>query len=217
MGIDYALLPRLFEPYAQDDSVTKAHGGLGLGLPIAHHIVHLHQGTITASSEGPGHGACFSITLPLHCDRDGGGEEEGEGGGRSSPVVVSPQKRSRRSGGTLRILLVEDNRSSLLVMQRILAQDGHAVTSASSQTEALAKVASETFDLVISDIGLPDGDGRQLMRILKERYRLTGIALSGYATESDAQRSIDAGFRLHLTKPVRVTTLREAIACIARE
>jgi CheY-like chemotaxis protein len=124
------------------------------------------------------------------------------------PLLSSSAKRS------LRLLLVEDHEATLQVLQRLLTRDGHQVTPARDVAEALAAAEANTFDLIISDLGLPDGTGTDLMQRLRANYGLRGIALSGYGMEDDLARSREAGFIAHLIKPVDFPQLRRALEAL---
>jgi two-component system CheB/CheR fusion protein len=201
-GIEAGVLPRLFNAFEQGGrKTTRQFGGLGLGLAISRSIAQLHGGTLTADSEGKGQGATFTLCLPLLpaeitiCAIDPAGPAPG--------AVTAP----------LRILLVEDHGDTARVMRRLLCAQGHQVHNAADVAMALKLVDEHPFDLLLSDLGLPDGSGLDLMRTLRQRGQtLPGIALSGYGQEQDIQQSHDAGFAAHLVKPVDLPRLKEAIA-----
>jgi two-component system CheB/CheR fusion protein len=208
MGIEPDVLPRLFQGFEQGSrSVTRRFGGLGLGLAISKAIVDLHGGRLSARSEGSGRGAVFIVELPV-----------GE-----LPALSPPPSDALRAPvqevESLHILLVEDHADTAEAMADLLTLQGHRVTVA--DCVAAAKVAAAAaqevgrIDLVISDLGLPDGSGQDLMRELVRRWGLVGIAVSGYGMEEDIQRSREAGFALHLTKPVNLQALREAVRRVA--
>jgi CheY-like chemotaxis protein len=199
IGIDADALPRLFTAFQQADrTITRRFGGLGLGLTISKALVEMHGGTLTAASGGIGKGATFTLRLPT----SGGPSRHGPA--QASPVAT-------RAGGC-RILLVEDHADTLKVMARLLRNAGHAVATAGTVKEALdAANGEQAFDLLISDIGLPDGSGLDVMRELAPRGGTAGIALSGFGTEEDVRRSIEAGFSEHLTKPVNLAQLEAMI------
>ncbi|MGE5609823.1 MAG: ATP-binding protein [Bacillota bacterium] len=208
IGIRPELLPQLFRTFEQgDQSITRRYGGLGLGLAISKAIVELHGGSIEAASEGEGRGSTFTVQLPL---------------GPASEVQLPPadneptlSKQAPHCQRQLRILLVEDHEHTAKVLSRLLVGFEHDVKTASSVF--LAKKLAETndFDLVISDLGLPDGDGTELMQYLRRQYELPGIALSGFGMEDDIRRSLEAGFVRHLTKPVDLHQLQAAIDYVA--
>jgi signal transduction histidine kinase/ActR/RegA family two-component response regulator len=202
VGIDTEALPRIFDAFEQGGAqMTRRFGGLGLGLAISKALTDLHGGSIQARSEGRGRGAVFTVRLPT-IQRPEGAAVAGESGEWAS---------TRQS----HILLVEDHFDTAEVLAEFLMGTGHRVSVAGSVEEALtrARAAQEDggLDLVISDLGLPDGSGLDLMPRLKDLYGLKGIALSGYGMDEDLQRSQEAGFEIHLTKPVSPQTLVEAI------
>ena len=205
VGIDPEVLPRIFEAFEQGNrSVTRSFGGLGLGLTISKALVELHGGTIAAASEGPGKGATFTVRLPASATP------------RAKPPAGGPGD-SQRDGRSYRILLVEDNVDTAKVMGRLLTSFGHVVRTAGSVADALQVAGAEPFELVISDIGLPDGSGYDLMRQLRSAAPapVRGIALSGFGMEEDVRKSREAGFDEHLTKPVNLQRLEAAILRVA--
>lgn len=201
-GIEPARLERIFQPFDQGGLVGRQRfGGLGLGLAIARSVVHEHGGRIHALSEGPDRGATFVIEFPDAKQPPSGAVDR-----------ALPTSQAIRP---LRLLVVEDHASTLQVLVLVLRRDGHRVVSATTVTEALGAAARDTFDLVISDLGLPDGSGIELMQQLRSRHGLAGIALSGYGMEEDVARSRAAGFQQHLIKPVQLADLRRAVASFA--
>jgi signal transduction histidine kinase/CheY-like chemotaxis protein len=207
MGIDPDLLPRIFDSFEQGErSITKRFGGLGLGLAISKALVELHHGTIVAASDGEGRGSTFTIWLPrapVGGAADRPARTDGEG--------AAPDPGSERP---LRILLVEDHADTAAAMAELLELLGHQVVVAhdvaSGLSAATQALEGTGLDLVISDLGLPDGSGLDLMRTLSGR-EVRGIALSGYGAEKDVRASHEAGFSLHLTKPVDLERLRTAL------
>ena len=200
-GIEPDMLPRLFNAFEQGErQTTRQFGGLGLGLAISKTLVDLHGGTLTASSDGADKGATFTVRLPL--------APAGAMGPGLPESPVSPPGIIR----TLRILLVEDHGDTLKIMTRLLAAHGHHVQTAGDVATALKMADEQTFDLLLSDLGLPDGSGVDLMRAIRQHgSKLPGIALSGYGREIDIQQSRDAGFTAHLIKPVDVCCLERTI------
>ncbi len=189
VGIDAEILPRLFSEYEQGRrDFARSLGGLGLGLPIAKEIVAKHDGTIQASSAGRNKGATFTIDLPVLPEAV------------ATPAFV-PEKIGVAARG-LRILVVEDHESTAEIMARLLQRAGHEVEVAYSVASAKRIFDRHDFDLVISDLGLPDGNGLDLFRYMNERQPVEGIALSGYGMQDDIQASLAAGFREHVVKPV---------------
>jgi CheY-like chemotaxis protein len=170
-----------------------------LGLAISKAIVDAHGGTLTVTSEGKGKGATFTVELV-------GAELPAE------TTFGTPGANSDGQKRALRILLVEDHGDTARIMARKLSGAGHAVTTADTVAAALAEAESSVFDLVISDLGLPDGSGLDLMNRLRP---LPGIALTGYGMEEDVKKTREAGFIAHLTKPVDVGQLEATIEEVA--
>ncbi|HEX4665824.1 MAG TPA: ATP-binding protein [Chthoniobacterales bacterium] len=200
VGIEPELLPRIFEAFEQGGrDVTSRFGGLGLGLAICKRVIDLHRGTITAASPGGGQGSTFTITLnAIETSLLDG-----------PPIYLGGEMVETRGAA---ILLIEDHSDTARVLCRILTKAGYHVELADRVSEARALAAEKSFDLVISDLGLPDGSGLALMRHLSQSYGLRGIALSGFGTDEDLAASRAAGFAEHLTKPVDWDRLKEAIA-----
>lgn len=205
VGFDPADAEKLFESFRQISAdVTRRTGGLGLGLAISRGIVNAHGGRIWGESPGPSLGATIHIELPLR---------------RASPSIVPTGEASPSdvAGGGLRILLVEDHEDTRRIFELILKQKGHSVESASTAEAALNLAACQEFDLVISDLGLPDFSGTELMTILRERHSLRGVALSGYGMEEDVRKSKSAGFDCHLVKPVDPAKVDQLLAEFTEE
>lgn len=188
---------KLFEPFHQ--SRAQSSEGLGLGLAIAKAIVDLHSGRITAESAGPGCGATFTVDLPA--------QELGP----ADTSTSATEERTNDVDISLRLLVVEDHEQTSLLLSRLLTRAGHQVTLATTVAQALAIAHTQSFDFVVSDLGLPDGTGHDVMERLRDLYGLRGIALSGYGMEEDRRRSEQAGFVAHLIKPVNVNELRHAL------
>ncbi|HYO29260.1 MAG TPA: ATP-binding protein, partial [Thermomicrobiales bacterium] len=202
-GIAADVLPRIFDPFEQGAAdVTQRYGGMGLGLAIAKAVVDLHGGTISADSGGEGKGAVFTVALPLST-----------ADAPSNPACgVEPADAPKRP---VRVLLVEDHADTAKILVRLLRMDGSAVWWAGTVAAALEVAAAEPFDVVVSDLGLPDGSGHDLIRRLLRDRPVLGIAMSGYGMEDDIRRSREAGFVEHLVKPVSLPQLREAIRRVA--
>jgi PAS domain S-box-containing protein len=208
IGIDPGDLGHIFLPFEQGEHGGEHRfGGVGLGLAIARAIVESHGGTIAAQSGGANLGATFTVELP-----DAGEPPPGAFDAARADSGASPEGASGSDRSSLRLLVVEDHDPTLRVLSRLLTRDGHRVVTAKSISDALAAGAAGTFDLVISDLGLPDGTGHELMETLRKEYGLRGIALSGYGMEDDIERSRQSGFVTHLIKPVDFTQLRRVIA-----
>ncbi len=197
IGIEPEVIPRLFDAFEQGDrGITRAYGGLGLGLSIVKSLVDLHQGKVTVNSAGSGRGSTLTLQLPTVS-------------ATAAPPPASPM--TSRTGGRHRILLVEDHRDTRQVLVRLLSGLGCIVTSVASVKEAIEAAESQRFDLLVSDIGLPDGTGMEVMRHVAAQHGVKGIALSGYGQDEDLRRSREAGFVTHLTKPVNLHALQECI------
>jgi PAS domain S-box-containing protein len=207
----------IFESFTQGEHASKSgshrFGGLGLGLAISRMLVEMHSGRISAVSAGRGCGSEFAIELPLH--RSASRREPVNSGPAwpltSAPLVAAtpkPVAPARR----VRVLLVEDHAPTRNTLAQLLGRRHYDVLTAASLAEGRAVAAANEFQLVISDIGLPDGDGYELMEELRsQRPTLSGIALSGYGMEEDVARSRQAGFAQHLIKPVNIAALETAI------
>jgi CheY-like chemotaxis protein/anti-sigma regulatory factor (Ser/Thr protein kinase) len=198
IGIDEKLMPRIFDAFEQGGGITTMYGGLGLGLAICQRVIDLHAGTITARSEGKGRGATFTVTLKAM-----------ETSLLEGPVLFLESEPPRIKH--IQILFVEDHEDTARVLGRILRNAGFDVSHAGTVAEARALAASKRFDLLISDLGLPDGTGLELMKTLRDMQGMKGIALSGFGTEEDVAASAAAGFAAHLTKPVDWDRLRAEI------
>lgn len=191
-GIDSESLPKIFNAFEQGEKPQP--GGLGLGLAISKALVEAHNGVIIAESAGRNKGATFTAVFPITMEIVSA----------AKPVVVAgPRERH-----SMRVLLVEDHEDTNRALTNLLRRRGYYVQPAESVRSALHLAAKEQFDVLISDIGLPDGSGVELMQTLQSgRPRLLGIALSGFAMEEDIRRSYEAGFSHHLVKPVDVKQL----------
>ena len=197
IGISAAALPHVFNAFEQGDIAGQhRYGGLGLGLAISHAIVEVHGGALRAESPGLGLGATFSISL-----------DTVDAPAASAPAATRLPAPRR----TLRLLIVEDHEATRGVLTRLLARDGHTVTATGTIHEALLAFGAARFDLVVSDLGLPDGSGLDLMRELQRRRPVPGIALSGYGMAEDVRQTEAAGFFAHLVKPVNIEQLRRLL------
>lgn len=205
IGIPSDVLPRIFEAFEQgDSSITRQFGGMGLGLAISKLLIEEHRGTIRAETGGAGNGSTFVVELPA-----------------VSPAQAArlPEKVLPGPAGnvaSLRVLLVEDHADTAKVLNRLLTKSGHAVQVAGTAEGALSLAAREPFDLVISDLGLPDMTGYDLMRQLRVDRAIPAIAMSGFGMEEDIRNSALAGFGEHLVKPVTFSQLEQAIRRVVR-
>jgi signal transduction histidine kinase len=198
VGIEADAIARIFNAFEQGSpAVTQRYGGLGLGLAICKVLGEAHGGTLTAHSDGPGRGAVFTLTLPT----------------ADPPQEATSRSRAVRSAvpvAPMRILLVEDDHDTAKVLTMLLESIGHEVTTAHDCATGLAALDEAAFDLLISDLGLPDGSGHELMTRHKSKG-IKAIALTGYGSEADIQASLAAGFDCHLTKPVTLDQLVQAM------
>jgi signal transduction histidine kinase/CheY-like chemotaxis protein len=205
MGFDPEVAPKLFLAFEQGgQQITRKFGGLGLGLAITRSILEAHGGTVTGESAGSGKGATFTLLLPASHS--------------AMPGDVSEPSTSRiAQGRPLRLLLVEDHKDTRTALELILKRSKHHVRTATSAQEALRLAGHEPFDLVISDLGLPDQSGLEMMKQLRDKFGLKGIAVSGYGMNDDVERSREAGFFHHLTKPISMVGLRKVVADFASQ
>ncbi|HLW34278.1 MAG TPA: ATP-binding protein [Chthoniobacterales bacterium] len=199
IGIDPGKIQSLFEPFEQaDPSITRQFGGLGLGLAISRYIVDLHDGEISVDSRGRSFGTTVKVSLAVLPARLGKS-------GVKARVPAKPNK-------ALRILLVEDHGDTRRTIARLLQHFGHDISVAETTRDALEILSSKTLDVILSDIGLPDGSGYDVIAAAKRNQKLKGIALTGFGMDEDIARSKRAGFDFHLTKPVDFQELRSVLA-----
>lgn len=193
IGIEPDVMDRIFGLFEQGDaSLTRRFGGLGLGLSISKSLIEMHGGQLTAASTGKDQGATFTVVLPL------------------AQSAAAPAPAVSKSGG-LRILLVEDHPDTSLALLRLLTGLGHEVRTAATVASALQVAQAESFDLLISDLGLPDGTGLDVLRGMGDRRPAKAIALTGFGRDEDIHRTRECGFTHHLIKPVDLPTLQKAI------
>ncbi len=198
-GIPPDVIPMLFQRFQQGGAeVTRKFGGLGLGLSICRSLVELHGGGISVISEGEDKGATFTLDFPIHETV-------------AAPAVAQEQSASGPSSpGAARILLVEDHSDTRQTLARLLRRIGHEVITAENVSTALSEAERTSVELLLSDLGLPDGTGHDIMKALRSR-QVRGIAISGFGTEQDIEKCLDSGFSTHLAKPVDFGKLRTAI------
>ena len=196
IGIEPEIMNRIFDPFEQGErAFQRRYGGLGLGLAISKSLAQAHGGTLIARSEGRDRGSTFILTMKTV---------------PAPPRIVrltSPVAESR----PLRILLVDDHQDTCIALERLLVRRGHLVAAAHTVRSAMEAAARNSFDLLISDIALPDGTGTELMTYLRAIAGIPGIAISGFGMNGDIEKSIDAGFAEHLVKPVKMENLEAAI------
>jgi PAS domain S-box-containing protein len=224
-GIATEFLPHVFERFRQADaSSTRRHGGLGLGLAIVKQIVELHGGTIHASSEGEGRGSTFRIDLPLAALPDQPSvEAEGEAETQAEGMPGTGMQELSRDGNELeglKVLVVDDEPDALRLVRKLLESCGSEVLAANSAVEALGLVESQRPDVLISDVGMPDVDGYELLKRVRalgaERGgRVPAIALTAFARSEDRTRALLAGFLVHVSKPVEPDELVATVASVA--
>jgi signal transduction histidine kinase len=190
--------------HARGGGGSHRFGGLGLGLAISRMLVKLHSGLIYATSTGHDRGSTFTIKLPLAQKK--AGSEPGKDS-RPPPDQAPPAKNPG-----LRILLVEDHEPTRIALANLLSRREYTVSTAATVGEAQGFAAQNKFDLVVSDIGLPDGTGYELMSKLRDDFGLRGIALTGYGMEQDVDRGKRAGFVAHLVKPIRIEALEKILS-----
>jgi PAS domain S-box-containing protein len=194
-GIEPELLPKIFRAFEQAPE-SRRFGGLGLGLSIVKSLLTMHGGTVTAESEGRGTGSIFTVEL-LTAD--------------NPASAKTKSRRGEQEAKSYRLLLVEDHADTLSALTTLLKRKGYAVTPAASVAEALLAAESANFDLLLSDMGLPDGTGSDIIRYLKTRGNIRGIALTGFGQDEDITNARAAGFDTHITKPIKIQVLHETI------
>jgi signal transduction histidine kinase/CheY-like chemotaxis protein len=206
MGIEPERIEKIFNAFEQGQtSITRRFGGLGLGLTISKALIDAHGGKIRVESHGKDQGSIFSLeltTVPSPISGDGDGA-------RKVPRAALEKGADLRRHP--RVLVVDDHQDTCTGMKRMLERRGYQIAVAHTAQQAVEKVRTQEFDLLISDIGLPDRSGYELMREVQSSKPLPGIALSGFGTEQDVNEARAAGFSEHLTKPINFERLEEAI------
>ena len=202
IGIAPEQIGKLFNAFEQgSQTMTQQFGGLGLGLAITKALTDVHGGTVSAASPGAHCGATFTIMLPT----------APEPSSEPAPAVAAERRAEER----LAILLIEDHEDTAEVMAQLIRGLGHDVTVAGRVADALAAAHAAVFDLIVSDVGLPDGTGLDFIGAFRERSQVPAVALTGFGTDDDVRRCLAAGFTSHLTKPVNFNQLEEVIQSAA--
>ena len=200
IGIATEVLEEVFEAFRQEEpSITQRFGGLGIGLSVAKSLVKAHGGTIEARSKGRDCGTTFAVTLPILVTTVLA----------VGSTAVAPPPEPRRS---LRVLLVEDHEDTRHILERLMKRDGHRVTTAENVAQALQAIVTGEFDFLLSDLGLPDGTGLDVIAALRERSAIPAVVMSGYGMHTDIARTRAAGFTEHIVKPIPVEVLRKMLA-----
>ncbi len=213
-GMSAEFLPQIFDRFRQAEGVsTRTQGGLGLGLAIVRHLVELHGGRVAASSAGEGRGATFTVDLPLGAVTPAQREDE------ARSAADGPIGDARLDG--LKVLVVEDEVDTGRLLAQILGDRGADVVAVETAAAALAAVGQHRIHVIVSDIGLPGEDGYELIRRVRglpaaDGGRIPAIALTAFAREADMRRAIDAGFDVHLAKPIDSSELARTVAQLAR-
>jgi CheY-like chemotaxis protein len=212
-GIPPEFLPHLFERFTQaNGSITREHGGLGLGLSIVRNLVEMHAGTIRAESFGSGQGATFTIELPVLSLQDADTHQ----GGQTLPAPSDSEPAAALKLKGIKVLVVDDDADAREVVFRFLQQSEAIPMSAASAAEAQALLDSFRPDVIVSDIGMPIQDGYEFIRSVRvQGSKIPAIALTAFARPEDRIRSIQAGYQMHLTKPVEPTELIAVVASLA--
>jgi two-component system CheB/CheR fusion protein len=210
-GIDASFLPHVFEMFRQaDGSNRRRHGGLGIGLALVHQLVQLHGGNISAESDGPNKGACFTVRLPLLR----------EAGRLRSPVTTSSRPVELNVFAQTNFLIVDDSEDTIAMLQELLKVAGANVMTATNGAEALRLVAENEFDVILSDISMPEMDGFEFLQRLRKidgRQNVPVVAITGFGRNADIARAHAAGFYSHLTKPLNLLGLTEVLQRLAKE
>src|SRR5437016_6235498 len=200
IGIAPDVMERMFDPFEQGErSLKERFGGLGLGLAICKSLTQAHGASLIAKSDGINRGATFSLAIRTVWPAQN---------------AAGSKRQPQLSARTFRILLVDDHADTCAVLQKLLEARGHKVTATHDMHSALDTAERDHFDLIISDVGLPDGNGTELMKRLRVASRIRGIAISGFGSNADREKSLAAGFSEHLVKPITIERLEVAIQTV---
>src|SRR6266403_3206473 len=198
IGMEPEVMQRIFDPFEQGNrSLERRFGGLGLGLAISKSLAQAHGGTLTAQSDGRDRGSTFLLSMQTTSPAEG--------------LAVPARASGERSRQGLRILLVDDHQDTCAALEKLLVRRGHLVAATHNVRSAMEAAARNRFDLLISDIALPDGSGMELMTQLQAISKMPGIAISGFGNNGDIEKSLKAGFSEHLIKPVKLERLEAAM------
>jgi len=215
-GISREFLPHVFERFWQADSaITRSSTGLGLGLSIVRHMVELHGGTVRAESEGVGKGSTFTIKLPLV------GVVEEAGAVKEGNELAGPGPDRHSALERLRVLVVDDHPETRELLAAVLQAHGAEIETSASAAEAIEKIERCRPDVIVADIGMPGEDGYSMIKKIRNlegsgSRRIPALALTGYAGPRDKERALEAGYQIHMAKPIDPDQLVETIATLAR-
>jgi CheY-like chemotaxis protein len=217
-GIDQELLPYVFDRFRQAESSTRQNlGGLGLGLSIVKHIVELHGGTVGAKSDGEGRGATFIVHLPIPALRISDAPQRDESANREDAALERRRAAVRLDG--LRVLVVDDEADGRRLIGKVLADVGARTIAAGSVREAMTALEIESPQILISDIGMPDEDGLDLIRQVRDAgytaQQLPAVALTAFANKDHVDSALLCGFQVHIRKPVDAYELITLVASLA--
>jgi CheY-like chemotaxis protein len=197
IGMTPETLSRLFVPFEQADPSRKSrYGGLGLGMSISNALVELLEGKLTAESKGLGLGSTFTVTFPT---------------AKAGLPSAQPERVRPLSGDKIRLLLVEDHMDTARALSRLLESRGYEVATAATVAAARQAIQGDNFDLLLCDLGLPDGTGFDVIEKVRQQSDKPAIALTGFGMQQDVERAQQAGFNAHLTKPVNLQKLEVTI------
>jgi PAS domain S-box-containing protein len=217
-GIAAEFLPHVFERFRQaDSSTTRVHGGLGLGLAIVRHLVEAHGGTVAAESPGAGLGSTFRVALPVYNPR---AQIREAATPRPAPRIATPVPRAVALDG-VRVLIVDDDRDTLDVVTQLLEHGGAEVRAAASAAQAMETLRQWPPDVLVSDIGMPDQDGYELIRRVRdlapeEGGQVPAAALTAFTQSDHRDQALSAGYQLYLAKPIEPAALTAAVAQLAK-